>query len=247
MCTVSAAFAPDASALRIVINRDERRLRMTARPPGRFEACGVPAIWPVDQEGGGTWAAVNGYGVAFALLNTSRPLTTACAAEGSMMSRGAVIPHLAAAATIEDVERRFVAGPARWPCRPFKLLVATLEQVIVLGADGVSDADAPFVLGTSSLGDALVERPRRDLFNQLLQTSSTAWQAQDRLHRHAWPDRRHLSVLMSRPDACTVSRTEIVITEHAGEMRYAALVDGWPIGVAAPALALERRRVAAAA
>lgn len=246
MCTVSAAFAPDGSALRIVINRDERRLRMTARPPARFEACGVPAIWPVDQEAGGTWAAVNGFGVAFALLNTSGP-ATACAADGSMMSRGAVIPDLAAAATIDEVERAFSGGPARWPCRPFKLLVATLQRMIVLAPDGICDVDAPFVLGTSSLGDALVEQPRRDLFTQLLQTSPTAWQAQNRLHQHAWPDRRHLSVLMSRPDACTVSRTEIVITERASEMRYAALVDGWPIGVAAPALALECRRVAAAA
>jgi hypothetical protein len=246
MCTVSAAFSEDGSALRLVINRDERRLRPQARPPARFEASGVPAIWPVDQEGGGTWAAVNGHGVAFALLNTSGPVR-ACTVDGPIVSRGAVIPHLAAAATIEEAERAFAGGPVRWPCRPFKLLVATIDRAVLLTPGGVSDVDAPFVLGTSSLGDSLVDQPRRELFEQLLQTSATAWQAQDRLHQHAWPDRRHLSVLMSRPDACTVSRTEIVITGCASEMRYAALVDGWPMGVSAPAVAFEHRRAAAAA
>ena len=246
MCTVSAALGPDGRALRIVINRDERRLRVGARPPARFESYGVPAVWPVDQESGGTWTAVNGHGIAFALLNTSG--TTGAGASGPVMvSRGAVIPYLAAAATIDDVESRFISGPAHWSCRPFKLLVATLERLVVLSPEGARDVDAPFVLGTSSLGDTLVEQPRRDLFDQLLQTSANAWQAQDRLHQHAWPDRRHVSVLMSRPDACTMSRTEIMISTGRSEMRYAALLDGWPIGIVTPAVALECRSVAAAA
>jgi hypothetical protein len=52
---------------------------------------------------------------------------------------------------------------------------------------------------------------------------------------------------MSRADACTVSRTEIVLTGESSEMRYAALCDGWPVGVAVPPLRLEQRRASVAA
>ena len=37
---------------------------------------------------------------------------------------------------------------------------------------------------------------------------------QDAYHRHFWPDRRHLSVCMRRPDARTVSYT---LVEHDGD------------------------------
>ena len=247
MCTVSAALAADGASLRIVVNRDERRLRMQARPPERFAPYGVPAIWPVDQEAGGTWAAVTAHGLAFALLNVSAPGWKRTGLDPEWVTRGAVIPYLAASADIVDVERRFVSGPARWPCRPFKLLVASIDRLVLLTPMGSSDLDTPVVLSTSSLGDELVEGPRRTLFADLLASSATAWQAQDRLHQHAWPDRRHVSALMRRADACTVSRTEMVLGRESVEMRYAALCDGWPAGIAATPKRLARLRSAAAA
>lgn len=245
MCTVSAAFSPDGAALRIVVNRDERRLRMQARPPERFAPYGVAAVWPVDQQAGGTWVAATANGLAFALLNASAP--SPVAAGGELVSRGAIIPYLAPSADVEDAMRRFVSGPARWPCRPFKLLVASLDRLVLLMPTGSIDLDAPMVLSTSSLGDELVEQPRRRLFQGLLTSSATAWQAQDRLHQHAWPDRRHLSALMRRADASTVSRTEIVIDRDGIRMRYVALIDEWPSGVAVPPVFLEQRRGAVAA
>ncbi|HEX8027100.1 MAG TPA: NRDE family protein [Vicinamibacterales bacterium] len=241
MCTVSAAYSADGSALRILINRDERRLRAAARPPEIFESGGVSAAWPVDQEAGGTWAAVSSRGLAFALLNASgRPARTTT-------SRGAIIPHLVASSDINDVIGRFAAGPARWSCGRFKLLVPSLERSVVLTNDGVADLAMPAVLATSSLGDDLVAGPRLALFQGLLASSTTSWEAQDRLHRHAWPDRRHLSVLMSRPDASTVSRTEIVLMPDRSVLRYTTILDGWPAGVAAGPIQLARRRAAVAA
>lgn len=247
MCTVSAAFSPDGAALRIVVNRDERRLRMQARPPERFTPYGVPAIWPVDQEAGGAWAAVTANGLAFVLLNVSAPTWKWTGLDHELVTRGAVIPYLAPAAGIEDAERRFVSGPARWPCRPFKLLVVSIDRLMLLTSMGGIDLDAPMVLSTSSLGDELVEDPRRALFADLLASSTTAWQAQDRLHQHAWPDRRHVSALMRRADACTVSRTEMLLSREGVEMRYAALLDGWPAGITVAPKRLARLRTAAAA
>jgi hypothetical protein len=245
VCTVSAVHSRDADALRIVINRDERRLRMLARPPEVFTPYGVPAIWPVDQQAGGTWTAINAHGLAFALLNASGSLAAAGADE--LVTRGAIIPYLAAADDIDDAMRRFVSGPARWPCRPFRLLVASFDRLVELTPVGSREHEAPLVLSTSSLGDHLVEAPRRALFDGLRRASDDPWRAQDRFHQHAWPDRRHVSVLMSRPDACTVSRTAIVITRERSELQYAALCDGWPAGITGGPLQIAHRRASAAA
>jgi uncharacterized protein with NRDE domain len=244
VCTVSAARTPDGDALRIVINRDERRSRMSARPPELFECGGVTAAWPVDQHAGGTWAAITASGLAFALLNVS---STPASTDDRLVTRGAIIPALAEAVDIDDAVQRFGSGPAHWSCRPFKLVIASLERLVVLTPQGISDIELPAVLATSGLGDAVVEAPRRQLFEELLRTSASAWQAQDRLHQHAWPDRRHLSVLMSRVDACTVSRTEILIARDSSTLRYAAIHDGWPAGIAVPPVTISRRRVAVAA
>lgn len=246
MCTVSAAYSPSGDTLRLVINRDESRRRMQAWPPSAFQVEGVPAAWPVDSHAGGTWAAINAHGLAFAVLSASPPAASA-PASADLITRGAIIPHLAGAADLADAEQRFVNGPAHWSCRPFKLIVASLRRAIMLTPHGAEDVRMPEVWSTSSLGDAQVESPRRALFEELRRTSGGDWQAQDRLHQHAWPDRRHLSVLMSRADACTVSRTTIVIGHGRSELGYAAIVDGWPAGIASPAMTIPHLRVAAAA
>ena len=108
------------------------------------------------------------------------------------------------------------------------------------------DAGRAWLFCSSSLGDDRVLQPRRELFRHLLATERDPFQAQDRLHRHAWPDRRHLSVLMSRTDACTVSRTEVRLEAGSVEMRYRPLVDGWPGPATARALSLATRVTAAA-
>ena len=245
MCTVSLAYSTDQNSLRLVINRDERRNRMSARPPAIFDCDGVPAAWPVDLQDGGTWAAINAHGLAFALLNASS--AAAAPNSGLLITRGAIIPALAAATGVEDAVRRFAIGPINWTCRPFKLVIASLERIVVLSRREVAEVEVPLALATSSLGDALVAIPRRELFEELLRTSESAWHAQDRLHQHAWPDRRHLSVLMSRADACTVSRTEMVITRENSAMAYAAIHDGWPAGIAVPPIRIASRRAAVAA
>jgi hypothetical protein len=246
MCTISAAYSPSGDALRLVISRDESRRRTGAWPPSVFQVEGVSAAWPVDSQAGGTWAAINAHGLAFAILNAS-PVATPSRALVEPITRGAIIPCLAAATDLADAERRFARGPAHWPCRPFKLIIASLERAVMLTPDDLVDLTMPEVWSTSSLGDARVDSPRRALFAELLRASAGDWQAQDRLHQHAWPDRRHLSVLMSRADACTVSRTEIVIGHDRSALRYVAIHDGWPAGIAVPTQVLAHRRAAVAA
>jgi len=78
----------------------------------------------------------------------------------------------------------------------------------------------PLLFTSSGLGDAVVEAPRRALFDEMF-ASSTDWPAvQDAFHRHQWPDRPHLSVCMSRPEACTVSHTVVEVQTGHCTMAY---------------------------
>jgi len=80
------------------------------------------------------------------------------------------------------------------------------------------------MLTSSSLGDALVEKPRRRLFERLFAGEERSWlQAQSLFHRHQWESRRGVSVRMERADAKTVSQTFVSVTGSAIELRYRAL------------------------
>jgi hypothetical protein len=231
MCTVSLIPPFGDRGLRVVVNRDERRTRPFAWPPRLVELEDATAVWPVDASGLGTWTAASSAGLAFVLMNQSdghrapvRP---------GLTTRGTIVPSVAAAANVDEACRRLGSLPlTRYA--PFRLLVADAFETALCGWNGSrllierERPGAPKLFASSSLGDALVEPPRRRLFEDLLQREADRWRAQDRLHVHAWPDRRHLSVVMSRPGACTVSRTTIVVAERSAEMAYAPFVDGWP-------------------
>jgi Transport and Golgi organisation 2 len=78
MCTVSWVHEPDGYHL--LCNRDEKRSRAIALPP-RIQARGwVRFIAPVDPDSGGTWIAVNEFGVSACVLNganlTRLPVTS---------------------------------------------------------------------------------------------------------------------------------------------------------------------------
>ena len=73
----------------------------------------------------------------------------------------------------------------------------------------------PACFVSSALGDPLV-KPRLALFDAMVRGDSEAASpaqpmAQDRFHRHRWPARPEISVLMSRPDARTVSMTTVEV------------------------------------
>ena len=250
MCTFSLVSAADGSELRVVMNRDERRTRMLAEPPRYVPLDGARALWPRDLEHGGTWIAVTDAGLVFALLSVGGARTP-----GTGVSRGLVIPRIAHASSIAEVEACWRALDTTGMA-PFRLVAASRsclwsavcnEHGTRLAATraAITRGDA-HLFTSSSLGDHLVVDSRRALFANLLATEADPWRAQDRLHQHAWPDRRHLSVLMSRVDACTVSRTEVRVADDLALMRYAAIIDGWPAPSHTKALSIDERRCMAA-
>lgn len=230
MCTVSVIPPNGIRGLRVAVNRDERRTRSVAWAPQRIWRHGLPHIWPVDADAQGTWVAASAHGLVWAILNLNGGASLMPRA--SRVSRGHIIPALVAATDLDDVRGSFATLDLS-PVDPFRLLVASDRQRTVFGWDGnrvtidTRDLDAPEIWSSSSLGDHLVEGPRAQLFDELLARHRDPWDAQDHLHQHTWPDRRHLSVLMSRPLARTVSRTVVVMGSTSATMTYAPIVDGW--------------------
>jgi hypothetical protein len=230
MCTVSVIPPSSGRGLRVVVNRDERRTRSLAWGPELAQRDGVPVIAPVDSESLGTWIAASGAGIVYALLNLNRD--PGCRPRLPKTSRGQVIPRLAGAYDSAHASRRLEAlDPDQFA--PFRLVITDGLTSVLCQWNGArldlenSAIRRPLIVSSSSLGDDLVESPRRTLFDALLSAETDPWRAQDRLHAHAWPDRRHLSVMMSRTDARTVSRTVIVMDGDMAAMRYTPIIDGW--------------------
>lgn len=225
MCTLTAATFDNT--LRVVFNRDELRSRSVAMPPRIVRLGGRDAIMPVDTDSGGSWIAVNDGGLVFAVLNVTRTLP----AEGSALrlSRGLLIPRVIPCASLAEVASRLEECDPQ-DFRPFRLLVLTVGAMLEAVSDArrlVVDAlnwhGSPVLRTSSGLGDALVQQPRAELFRQSIATGAWTPSQQDAFHAHAWPERSAVSVLMSRPDAHTVSRTTIEVGEASAAMRYTSL------------------------
>jgi hypothetical protein len=228
MCTISIATSRDGGAVRLLMNRDERRLRPIARPPAVHSTTTGSGVWPVDPSSGGTWVAATDAGLALAVLNVDGHRRTS-----SLLSRGLVIPMLAGCRSVAEVVERWSTLDTS-VFAPFRLLAVSRDLV----AECSPFTDAPAIgplrraqlFASSSLGDAEVEPLRAALFGRILMQDRDPWLAQTRLHQHAWPDRRDVSVMMSRVDACTVSQTEILLSRDEASLTYRPVVEGWPVG-----------------
>ena len=81
----------------------------------------------------------------------------------------------------------------------------------------------PLLFTSSSLGDEMVEGPRRRLFESLVLEERAAALGQFRYHRTQWTARPDISVLMARVDARTVSRTVIDVSSGEASLHYEPL------------------------
>lgn len=235
MCTVTVLRVGDM--LRLVCNRDESRQRPSAYSPLITLAGRLHALMPQDPAGRGTWIAANSAGLVFAILNTY-PETPRIESDPHRISRGLIIPSLLECAMLPEVAAR-LDGVVPSQFAPFRLLVAGAREVLefVIRGDRLDPLAHPFtdpLLFTSSgLGDALVDGPRRLLFEQMFATTRDLAAQQDAYHAHRWRDRPALSVHMSRPDACTVSTTTVEVTSRQVRMIYEPShgADGIPAGL----------------
>jgi hypothetical protein len=223
MCTLT--FIPKPGGYLIGMNRDENRLRAAALLPSITERNGMETVYPREAETAGTWIAANATGVAMAILNQNRGPHTG----DKLRSRGTLIPEvihcLGMREIVPRIERLDLSGML-----PFlALAISPQEQVIVEWRwDGASLKSRPWTWRdhhwfSSGISDSLATQVRGAFCH-------TAWQRRDagsadwlrRVHAAHTPVRGSFSVCVHRPEAATVSYTEIAFDGRDLVMRYHA-------------------------
>ena len=112
----------------------------------------------------------------------------------------------------------------------FRLLIVQNATAIVVTSDArvltheAVSLSRPVMWTSSSLGDAVVENPRKELFERLFARDRGGWlRAQRRFHDHQWRERPEISVMMERGDARTVSQTAIDVRMPVVTLKYRAI------------------------
>jgi hypothetical protein len=233
VCTVSIITVP--GGLRLVHSRDEQRTRSPAEPPTRRRDHPLEVLSPRDPDAGGTWVAARADGLVLAVMNVN-PTPPPPLDRATLRSRGLIIPALLAlpASDIAPAVARLEPGLFA----PFRLVASSPFTGVSswtwsgLGRLTHDNHTTPVCWPTSGLGDDLVAR-RLPLFEEMVAPAPSP-AAQDAFHAHRWADLPHpagaQSVLMSRPDAQTVSITTIESAADAVRMAYRAVrpgADAW--------------------
>lgn len=247
MCTVS--IIPLVSALgrgsaggvgyRLVTNRDESHRRAPGVGPEVRASEGLlPAVWPTDPEGGGTWVSANAAGVTLALLNIyGGSRAGAESVSVGAVSRGLIIPALAFAPTAAEA----AAGLAALDLSGFKgfrLVAVDRESIIECRWEPAGGAGEGGGLSVAESGLGLAcfsshgwgdrhARARLALFRRWFAERAVGACEQDAFHRHQWGSRPETSVRMVREDARTVSITSVRVDEDV-TVRYSGLSAAGP-------------------
>lgn len=217
MCTLSWCHAPGRRGYRLFFNRDEQKSREPADPPSPIERDGVRILTPRDGRAGGTWLLANAHGLSVALLNHYDADTPATRPENPT-SRGQLVLKFGACRDVDTV-RTLVPERQRAGRYPAFMLFA-------LDADGATSLwrwD-----GSELLEIAVPEQRFLTTSSFESQAVSAAREAQRArfgddlpgLHAQHDPAAGAHSVRMRRPDAQTVSRSEINVDEAVVRFRY---------------------------
>ena len=229
MCTVS--IVAHADGLRMISNRDECLDRAIAREPRIVSLGPRLAAMPTDPTGGGSWIGVNNGGLVAAVLNRY-PLAPRATGK-QWTTRGALVPMALACESIEAVLASLLRVDAA-QFQPFRLVLAHRNDIALIIGDSreltwaSSTLGEPCMLTASSLGDFLVDGPRRRLFDWLMGDPGAPLRGQALFHRHQWADKRDISVVMERGDAATVSRTTVDVSAIGVALQYEPLLPFGP-------------------
>jgi hypothetical protein len=219
MCTLS--FVPRPDGFWLAMNRDEQHTRPIALPPEIFPTVSGRALHP-SEPGGGTWICVNDSGLAFSLLNRYDISYTP---NGNVLSRGTLIPRLAATHRIPQLHGLF-SDMAMRRYRPFRLWVAsrTEEQAALWDWDG-KRLHCHFAgwsqthLFSSALDEERATAQRQSVC--LARPLEKLTDLRD-LHASHGGGQGPFSICMHREDAATVSLTVVNADSDGARMSYLA-------------------------
>ena len=221
MCTLT--IVPTENGYLAAMNRDELRARPLALPDLFIGNESVRFVSPREASGG-TWIGSNERGDLLALLNWN--LVSRQPNSEAMVSRGTVIPSLIATANAPSLGRDLQQLPLE-SLAPFRLVGVSWEERTILEGrwDGrkIEVLTFPWARGhwfSSSLSDerAARERGATSELAAMQWPVGTSWLR--RLHRSHAPGAGAFSICVHRPDAGTVSYTEVHMDANRVTMSY---------------------------
>jgi hypothetical protein len=228
MCTVS--IIPRQRGYLLAMNRDEKLTRVAALPPKVVSVAGRKVVFP-SEPGGGTWIALHDCGVAFALINW---YSVPARVGRNPVSRGVVVNAVNAANSPGEAAEALARLPLR-QINPFRLIGVFLQtREIFEWRWNLNELECRKQLWrarqfiSSGFDEPRAQRLRHRTFLMAQrQRSSGRLDWLRRLHRSHRPQCGPFAICMHRPDAATVSYTEVAVGPRAGVLRYWA---GAPCG-----------------
>ncbi|QJY38247.1 hypothetical protein HOO69_16830 [Vibrio europaeus] len=222
MCTLSWVYHGN-NHYEVYFNRDEQRSRLPALEPQSVLIDGVHCLMPIDPVGGGSWISTNEHGVTVCLLNFYQGMTP----NGELTSRGLIIKRLASSCSSQTVDSRLLEMDLS-SFAPFTVVSfdtrRNANETVLWTWDGEqlrrSHAFAPIVSAAMHFEEA--RQYRLELFNELI-TTMPDHEVGRLFHQTYDANYPHLSPLMERNDARTVSFTSVVVSSSKQEMNYQSI------------------------
>jgi hypothetical protein len=225
MCTLS--IIPNEQGYLAGMNRDELLTRSPALPPATVHRKGLDALYPREASGG-TWIACNSRGNLLALLNWNEVDPRALGEKSR--TRGCVIPELIYEAESSSTDLR-LRQMDLFGIFPFRLIGAFPEErtFIEWRWDGIrpNRLDYPWARThwfSSSVSDARAKEVRGRACEAGASEASEATVLDEpwlrRLHRSHTPGPGPFSICVHRPDAASVSYTEVKCSGSRVSMDY---------------------------
>jgi hypothetical protein len=238
MCTMTWHDTTDG--YHILFNRDESRQREPAEAPALRRAGTTRFIAPLDGDHGGSWIAVNEFGLSACLLNGFSAGDRPARKRIGFTSRGLL--------TLAAVEQPSAAGVSAWLAgvdpndyRPFVLVVFEPAGGGLVARWSGRDLEVrdrrptEHPLVSSSFFTEEVRTSRVAVFRELNREGGVPLSAHLAFHRSHLPDRGPHSPCMHREDASTVSFSRVDVDAGAVRLHYVphAPCRGLPEGPAA--------------
>lgn len=221
MCTVT--LWPGRRGYRLGMNRDESRARSRGLPP-RLHSLDLRRVLHPGEPSGGTWISVNDLGVGFALVNWYSIKERVA---GAPVSRGEILLRLRAADSLAAAEAGLREHPLH-RTQPFRLIgVFPATKSIrewrwnTLEPTTLDHPWKPTQWISSGFDEPGAQKTRSRVFREksgLATAGSAAWLR--RLHRSHAPASGPYATCMHRPDAETVSYTEIHVADRMIRMGH---------------------------
>lgn len=213
----------------LFFNRDEQLSRRRAELPTIQKSETVEYISPTDSDAGGTWIAVNQYGITVCLLNHYQ--FEQISTYKKWISRGEIVRSFAITTDLKSAEQQF-DNLGLDDYRAFRMFIIDSQGnnrlFIWDGHSARIECNVTTPKSSSSVDSKNVKKKRKDLFRDLNLIESKDAKKFIAYHASHLPSRSKDSVCMHRDDAKTVSLSHINVTDSGIEFSYA---DGSPCEV----------------